>query len=272
MSKPNSFGHEQLLAAVQQSPILVAKHDRAAWCSLYAVDGQVNDPVGSRPHTGRAAIERFYDTFIAPNTITFDVHQDIVCGMSVMRDLTIETVMSTGVKLHVPMHLRYDLVEESGQLKIHRLYAHWELLPMILQLLGTGLKGWWTAIKLGPQLILNQGIGGVIGFMRGFLGVGGRGKRLAAAFLAALRDGDSTAAQSRLEAGAELHWPFGKPQTLVEFQANARRLEWSKIIAAGHFVTVSVKVRAGNIELSGVMLFELRASGDRIAAAKMYVN
>ena len=267
-----SFNPEALLAAVQQSPILVAKHDRAAWCSLYAAEGQVNDPIGSRPHTGRAAIERFYDTFIAPNTITFDVHQDIVCGMSVMRDLTIETVMSTGVKLHVPMHLRYDLVEESGQLKIHRLYAHWELLPMILQLLGTGPKGRWTAIKLGPQLILNQGIGGVIGFMRGFLGVGRRGKRAAEAFLAALRDGNSATAQSQLEPGAALEWPAGRPQTLAQFLSSARGLEWGKVIVAGKYVTASVKSRAGNIESRGVMLFEFRASENQIVAVKAFVR
>jgi hypothetical protein len=267
-----SYEPAALIAAVQQSPILVAAHDRAAWCSLYAVDGQVNDPVGSRPHTGRAAIERFYDTFIAPNTITFDVHHDMVCGMSVMRDLTIETVMSTGVKLHVPMHLRYDLVDEAGQLKIQRLYAHWELLPMILQLLGTGPKGWWTAIKLGPQLILNQGIGGVIGFMRGFLGVGRRGKRVAGMFLAALHEGDSAAAQSQLEAEATLHWPFGKPQTLARFLSNARGLEWSKVIAAGNCVTATVKWRNGNVESRGVMLLEFRASRDRIAAVQLFAS
>lgn len=283
-------GPDSLLAAVQQSPILVAAHDRAAWCSLYATDGQVNDPVGSRPHTGRAAIERFYDTFIAPNSITFDVQHDMVCGMSVMRDLTIETIMSTGVKLHVPMHLRYDLVEagviekdllspalalgaaEAGALKIQRLYAHWELLPMILQLLGAGLKGWWTAIKLGPQLILNQGIGGVIGFMRGFLGVGRRGKRAANAFLTALCEGNSTAAQSQLEVGAILEWPFGKPQTLAQFLTNARDVECGKVIAAGRYVTASVKWRTGNVESHGVMLFEFHASQDRIFALKVFVS
>ncbi|MGH8458826.1 MAG: ketosteroid isomerase family protein, partial [Nevskiales bacterium] len=154
-----TYSSTDLIAAVKQSPALVAVHDRARWCGLYAADGQVNDPVGSRPHQGRAAIERFYDTFIAPNTIVFHVEQDIVCGMSVMRDLNIQTTMSTGVTLSVPMHLRYDLAEEGGVLKIRRLYAHWELPFMISQLLKTGLKGIWTSIKLGPQLIANQGFG-----------------------------------------------------------------------------------------------------------------
>ena len=64
----------ELLAAVGRSPAAVAVHDRAAWVGLFSDGARVNDPVGSRPHVGRAAIEKFYDTFIAPNTITFHVN------------------------------------------------------------------------------------------------------------------------------------------------------------------------------------------------------
>jgi hypothetical protein len=42
---------EQLLEAVQQSPALVAVHDRARWCDLYARDGEVNDPARSSVST-----------------------------------------------------------------------------------------------------------------------------------------------------------------------------------------------------------------------------
>jgi hypothetical protein len=232
---------EQLIAAVQQSPALVAVHDRERWCGLYARDGEVNDPVGSRPHRGRAAIERFYDTFIAPNTIVFRVEQDVVCGMSVMRDLTIRTTMSTGVTLDVPMHLRYDLVEEDGALKIRRLFAHWELPYMIGLLLKQGLKGIWTSIKLGPQLILNQGIGGMLGFLRGFLGHGRAGKQAAAAFLAAAQRGDAEAAGALLDHRCELELPAHTPIGLPELVQQLRGLQWRKMIAAGDCVTVSVQ-------------------------------
>ena len=47
--------------------------------------------------------------------------------MSVVRDLELETRMSTGVVLTVPMHLRYDLVAEVHGVSLDRLYAHWEL-------------------------------------------------------------------------------------------------------------------------------------------------
>ncbi|MGA9872091.1 MAG: nuclear transport factor 2 family protein [Rhodococcus sp. (in: high G+C Gram-positive bacteria)] len=167
---------EDLLTAVRGSPDAVAVHDRAAWIDLYAENGIVNDPVGSRPHRGRDAIERFYDTFIAPNTINFHVDHDVVSGMSVVRDLSLETIMSSGATLHVPMHLRYDLVEENGQLKIARLAAHWELSTMIGQLLSAGTRGLTASAGLTPALIRNQGLGGVVGFMGGLRGVGAKGK------------------------------------------------------------------------------------------------
>lgn len=174
---------EDLLAAVQCSPDAVAIHDRAAWVDLYAREGVVNDPVGSKPHRGRDAIERFYDTFIAPNTINFHIENDVVSGMSVVRDLSLETIMSTGAVLNVPMHIRYDLVEEGGGLKIARLGAHWELRSMIGQLLREGSRGLTASAKLTPQLIGNQGIGGVLGFMGGLRSVGKRGKEAAAELL-----------------------------------------------------------------------------------------
>ncbi len=258
---------EQLIAAVQQSPALVAVHDRTRWCDLYAADGEVNDPVGSRPHQGRAAIERFYDTFIAPNTIVFRVEKDIVCGMSVMRDLNIRTTMSTGVTLDVPMHLRYDLVEAGGVLKIRRLYAHWELPSMIWQLLKTGLKGIWTSIKLGPQLIANQGIGGVLGFRRGFLGHGRAGKRAAQAFLAAAQNGDIAATESCLDHRCELEMPTFQPQSLPDLVSRLRGVQWRKLIAAGDYVTVTIQM--GNVR--GVAQFSFEHGPRKIAGVSVFL-
>lgn len=230
----------QLLATVQASPTAVAAHDRAGWVGLFAVDGQVNDPVGSRPHEGRAAIERFYDTFIAPNTIVFHVEHDVVCGSSVMRDLTIETRMSTGAVLQVPMHLRYDLVDENGALKIRRLYAHWELPAMIRQLLRQGAKGLGTSATLGAQMLRHQGLGGALGFAQGFSGVGEAGKRQADAFLAAISQRDLDAAGRALAKKAALHWPYGTAVSLRQFANKACGLRWRKLLAAGRYVTATL--------------------------------
>jgi hypothetical protein len=261
------FTAAELLAAVERSPALVAVHDRAGWCALYAADGQINDPVGSRPHQGREAIERFYDTFIAPNQIRFNVDHDRVCGMSVMRDLTIRTTMSTGVALSVPMHLRYDLVEEAGALKIRRLYAHWELPVMVLQLLKAGLLGLWTAIKLGPQLIRNQGIGGVLGFMRGFFGHGRAGKRAAIAFLEAAGRVDATAMARLLAPGARLELPFGTAVELPALASALRDVQWRKVIGAGDYVTATVQFGTQR----GVALFGFERDPRKISSVQVFV-
>ncbi|MGH8453815.1 MAG: nuclear transport factor 2 family protein [Nevskiales bacterium] len=262
-----TYSSTDLIAAVKQSPALVAVHDRARWCGLYAADGQVNDPVGSRPHQGRAAIERFYDTFIAPNTIVFHVEQDIVCGMSVMRDLNIQTTMSTGVTLSVPMHLRYDLAEEGGVLKIRRLYAHWELPFMISQLLKTGLKGIWTSIKLGPQLIANQGFGGMLGFMRGFLGNGRAGKRTAEAFLGAISRGDAATAGNCLANSCYLEMPAHNQASLEELATRLRGLQWRKVLAAGNCVTVSMQGQG----LRGIALFHFDQGPRQISGLQIFI-
>jgi hypothetical protein len=256
-----------LVEFVAQSPRLCAAHDKAGWVGLFARDAEINDPVGSAPHRGTGAISRFYDTFIAPNHIAFAVEHDVVCGMSVMRDLTIRTTMSTGVTLDVPMHLRYDLVEEDGALKIRRLFAHWELPYMIGLLMKQGLKGLWTSIKLGPQLIAHQGLGGMLGFLRGFLGNGRAGKKAAEAFLAAAARGDADAAGALLDHRCELELPAHTPIGLPELVGRLRSAQWRKMIAAGDFVTVTLQ--AGGRR--GVALLRFDYGPQRISGVQVFI-
>nr|WP_296774385.1 nuclear transport factor 2 family protein [Rhodococcus sp. (in: high G+C Gram-positive bacteria)] len=219
---------QELLTAVQGSPDAVTAGDKERWVNLYCEDGVVNDPVGSAPHVGKAAIARFYDTFIAPNTINFHVDNDVVSGMSVVRDLSLETIMSTGATLNVPMHLRYDLVEENGALKIQRLEAHWELATMIRQLLGAGSAGLVASAKLTPQLIGNQGVAGVVGFMRGLQSVGSKGKQAARAAL----EGDHA---------VDMKFIDGEPISEAHRPGSCR-----KFIAAGRTVSATTQSPSGN--------------------------
>jgi hypothetical protein len=222
-----------LISFVAQSPQLCAAHDKAGWVALFARDGQINDPVGSKPHDGHAAISRFYDTFIAPNALKFDVERDFVSGMSVMRDLTLTSTMATGLAIPVPMHLRYDLVVEDGALKIHRLYAIWELPVLLRQQLGS-FKGWVTSMQLTPQLLRHQGLVGLVGFMRGLSGVGDAGKRAALAHIAAAPE----------FAGAVV----------------------GKVLASGQYVGVTL-TRYGQ---RGVALFRFDAGPEQISSVQIY--
>ncbi len=262
----SEFSDAGKLAAVQASPIAVAAHDKAAWLSLFAADALVNDPVGSRPHVGAEAISRFYDTFIAPNDIRFEVAHDLVCGNSVVRDLIIETRMSTGLRVRVPTHIRYELVAESGALRIRRLYAHWELLPMVGQTLAMGLNGWWTYAKLSVQMIGQQGVGGVLGFMRAFGGVGARGKAVAEQLLTALRDNDLSAV-SALTTNVTIQSGDGTSLSVEELSQGLRAVRWEKLMAAGQCVTGTIFTQGGR----GVILMEFAAPARTLGRVRLYL-
>jgi hypothetical protein len=128
-----------VLAVVRRSPELARGHDRAGWVGLFTPDATVQDPVGSRPHRGTDEIGRFYDTFIGPRDIVFDVDTDIVSGNTVIRDVTLQVAMSPRVRLEVPAILRYAVRETGGQMRIAELQAFWELVPML-----------WRFTRCGP--------------------------------------------------------------------------------------------------------------------------
>ncbi|MEU4342890.1 nuclear transport factor 2 family protein [Nocardia sp. NPDC023852] len=257
-----------LLTAVAASPRAVAAHDRSAWVDLFAAEAEVNDPVGSRPHIGRRAIERFYDTFIGPNTIAFRVERDVVCPPTVLRDLTIVITMSTGATVYVPMHLRYRLIEEDGVWRIADLAAHWELAAMIWQLLRTGAPGLGAALKLGPQLIANQGIGGMIGMMRAFRSVGRTGKRMTTRVFAAAASTNPLRVRDLLGDRAEIELPAGTPVSVEQFTRRIRNMRWSKVIAAGRTVTASIRLG----DTHGVAVVEFATGATHITALRFYLD
>ncbi|MEV6321331.1 nuclear transport factor 2 family protein [Nocardia sp. NPDC051787] len=256
-----------LLTTVEASPRAVAAHDKSAWVELFTENAEINDPVGSRPHIGHAAIERFYDTFIGPNTIAFHVDRDLAHPPTVLRDLTIATTMSTGATVFVPMHLRYRLVERDGAWKIAHLAAHWELAGMIWQLLRTGLPGIAAALKLGPQLIANQGFGGMLGLMRALGGVGRGGKHATTQVFAAVASTDLHRVRALLGNQADIELPVGTPVSAEEFTNRARNMRWSKVIAAGRTVTASVRLG----DASGVAVVEFATNSNRIATIRFHL-
>ncbi|WP_194815098.1 nuclear transport factor 2 family protein [Nocardia sp. XZ_19_385] len=260
---------EALLAAVLASPRAVAAHDKSAWVNLFTADAEVNDPVGSRPHVGRAAIERFYDTFIAPNGIAFDVAADLVGGHSVVRDLYIETTMSTGAMVRVPMHLRYDLAALDGDWKIVRLAAHWEFPAMVTQLmLRTGVRGLTASAKLGPQLIANQGLGGTFGMMRAIRSVGKAGKTAVTQLFSAAAATDIGRVRTLLDDSTVLQLPAGSTVSVEEFTNRTRNMRWDKLIAAGRTVSISVELDGA----PGVAFVDFAASSHRIDAITVFLD
>ncbi|RZO86751.1 MAG: nuclear transport factor 2 family protein [Oceanococcus sp.] len=263
------FSRAELLDTAQASPRAVAAHDKSTWLGLFADDAEVHDPVGSRGHAGPAALARFYDTFIAPNQIRFDVDHDIVCGQTVVRDLVIVTHMGgTALTVGVPLYIRYEIVAGSdGRPRVRRLYAHWELLPMMTrQVFSQGLRtGLSALLALSGNMLRQQGLSGALGFSRAFVGVGASAKRCAEQFLNALNAGQTAHMRQLVEANA----PIQLANQTVALDALCTQLSdirWSKVIAGGRQVVLTLFQQ----EQRMVAVFDFAHSSSQISALTIY--
>lgn len=229
-----AFTRDQLLSAVQRSPQAAGAHDRDGWVGLFAAGGQIEDPVGSRPHRGTEKIGRFYDTFIGPRDITFHRDVDIVDCTTVIRDLELEVVMGPAVTMRIPAYLRYVLRAAGPDVKIAELQAYWELPAMVGQFLRCGIGAAPAGMRLASALLRNQGPAGAVGFAAGFRRAGGRSRRLCERLLDDLCAGDEVAVRRLLSRDTAVYAGEDTPLTasgLVQLTAGAR---WRKPIGSGH--------------------------------------
>jgi hypothetical protein len=217
---------EHLLKVVDASPERVAAHDKRGWLALFTEDATVEDPVGSMPNRrgqgsrhGDDELSRFYDTFIEPNRISFEIIEDFVASWEVARDVIIHTILPTGLSIMVPAHLIYRLREVEGELKIHQLLAHWELPRMSKQALSEGLKGLRTMAALSWHMVRIQGIGGVLGYSRGMSrGIFETGRETVNAFVNAVNNRDVSRLSSLFAGSLErVEYPIGCRKTIEAF-------------------------------------------------------
>ena len=255
-----------LLAAVERSPEAAAAHDRAGWVGLFTVDGRIEDPVGSRPHTGHAEIGRFYDTFIGPRDIAFHRDLDVVHGSAVVRDLDLGVVMGSAVTMTIPAFLRYDLREVNGEWKIATLRAYWELPSMMLQFLRNGPSAMPATIQLAHGLIRNQRLRGTAGFAAGFRRVGSRRKQLVDSFVNAVGSGDRLAAQRALSSNATMTSGDDDVADIADLVALCPGARAPKLIAAGSTVAASITSTQGR----GVMFADVARRRNEIRRIRYF--
>lgn len=221
-----------LMRVVAQSPAAVGAHDKQRWLALWSANHVIEDPVGSRPVLGgildrrsgersSGALSRFWDTFIAANDIVFDVHHDFVLGSQVVRDVTIRTTLPSGAHADTPAHLLYELVEENGEVKIRRMAAHWEVVPVFAQLMRPSVANVRALGSSTARMLRFLGIGGTVQFGAAAFSVGVRGKRVVTDLVARAQNGEA-AAIARLDGRV--------PADLT------------KVIAAGDSVTASCTI------------------------------
>jgi hypothetical protein len=239
-----AFTRADMLATAERSPAAAGARDRTAWVGLFTVNGRIDDPVGSTPHRGVAAIGAFYDTFIGPRAIRFHPDVDIVVGPTVVRDGELEVTMASTLTMRVPVYIRYDLTEDAGELKIAVLSAFWELPAMVGQFLRGGIGAVPAGLQLSKLLLRNQGLVGTLGFLGGFRGFGSGAKGAVARFLDAACAGDEVgmrrrlAGQVRISSGDDVQLSAGE---LLRHLSGAR---WRKLIGSGHTVVAATE-RAG---------------------------
>ncbi len=131
------------------------------------------------------ALARFWDAFIAPNEIEFQVAQDWVDGFDVVRDVTIVTTLRTGVQVRTPAHLIYQTAYEGGVLKVRRMAAHWEPAANARQLLRPTRAHLSAGVGQLTHLFRTLGAGPSLQFVGTARSVGRRGKRVVLDDLAA---------------------------------------------------------------------------------------
>ncbi|HYO04336.1 MAG TPA: nuclear transport factor 2 family protein [Mycobacterium sp.] len=255
----------EMLAAVERSPRAAGAHHREGWVGLFASDGRIEDPVGSRPHRGRAQIERFYDTFIGPRDITFHRGHDVVSGSTVIRDLTLEVRMGSSVTMLIPAFLRYDL---DDSLRIARLQAFWELPAMMWQFARSSVGAVPAGLRLSRALLRNQGATGTAGFLSGFAGATSRGKRHLAGLLDDACAGDQVAVKRRL--GDAGHVTKGDVEHVgtSELVALLHGARWDGMIRAGHSVVARVHRDDHRLMLFG----DIETRPTRIRAVRVFAD
>ena len=233
------FTPTDLLAAAARSTAAASARERQPWVDLFTPDARVQDPVGSQPHRGRAAIGRFFDTFIGPREVAFLPDTDVVSEATVIRDGILQARLGS-IVLRVPIYIRYDMREESGELKIAALSAFWELPVMVGEFLRGGVAGVPAGLRLSRTLLTNQGVVGTLGFLRGFRGTGRQGKRRFREFLADARAGDEVAIRRRLARGAQITLGDNIVMPTAELMARIAGGRPHKLIAAGHHLAVGI--------------------------------
>ncbi|MGV0836522.1 nuclear transport factor 2 family protein [Mycolicibacterium thermoresistibile] len=236
-----TYTRAELIAAVERSPQAAGAHDRQGWVGLFSADARIEDPVGSRPHVGRAEIEQFYDTFIEPRRITFHRDLDIVVGATVLRDLQLEVTMANHLTLQIPAYLRYDLQYDDTEISISALHAYWELPSMVGAFLRGGVRAIPAGVGLSRALMANQGLAGAAGFLLGFGGLGADSRTEFGRFLSDAASGDEVAVRRRLARGARITLGDQEPMTATNLLTRLAGTQSTKLIGAGNALVAGIE-------------------------------
>ena len=266
--------HDDLLALIKRSPAHVAAHDRQAWLDLFADNATVEDPVGSAAALKRdGTLEGFWDTFIAPHAIRFEVREDCVQGDDVLRDVVIHTQMPQGVSVQVPAYLLYHSPRQDGARRLERLAAHWTLKQSKVHTTGPRLRAWLPMSAMFARMLRRMGPAWVWAYMASlWRGVGSHGVHTVRELARAVSAQDAAAVRSLfVRAGAELR--FGELRTtsdaLLSLLPPGSQLSFDAPISAGWVTACRFRVE-GPAPAKGLALFETAPDEMRLRQARFF--
>ncbi|HEX8950711.1 MAG TPA: nuclear transport factor 2 family protein, partial [Polyangia bacterium] len=265
---------QELLAVVERSPERVAAHDRESWLALFGDDALVEDPVGSPPaRKATGALGRFWDTFIAPHQIRFEVRRDHVVGREVFRDAIIHTRIGPHVAIEVPAYLLYQLDDGADGLQVSRMAAHWQLGRLSLGALKLGPRAWLPMTRLFGRMLRLMGLSWVGGYLASlWSGIGARGLRAAHELARALEARDAAALAALFvddAATVELGATRLAPSALLSALPPPSRLEIAAPVTAGW--TTSFRFRLdGPTPSEGLALLEFAPETRRTRRARLF--
>jgi len=263
---------EDLLAVVERSPQSVAAHDRESWLALFGDEALIEDPVGSPPaRKATGALGRFWDTFIAPHEIRFEVRRDHVIGRDVFRDAIIHTRIGPHIAIDVPAYLLYQL--DDG-MRVRRMAAHWQLGRLSFGALKLGPRAWVRMTMLFGRMLRLMGLSWVGGYLASlWSGIGARGLTAVTGLSRAIETRDAAAlAALFVDVGStvELGASVLSPRALLEALPAPSRLTIDAPVTAGW--TTSFRFRIdGPSPSEGLALLEFAPAARRIERARFFV-
>ena len=275
---------DKLIELVNTSPELVDKHDREGWLNLFSSSAVVEDPVGAGTNRkgkdlrkGRDGLGRFYDIFIAPNKIKFTVHQDIVSGSEMVREVSIHTTLANGAVTEVHCYLVYRGVEEDGELKIEGLRAHWDLSRNAVTLLkSNGFKGISASMAQFGTMIKVQGPKRVVEYLGAmYKGILKKGIKVVNALAAAVNSSDEAAFARLFDPGATIEFPAGEKIAAGDFlkgAGNDLSLEISGLRSGGWYTSCVFDAKSDGANHHGMAFFQFNPKTKKIISTRFFWN
>jgi hypothetical protein len=266
---------KNLVAFVERSPQFVAAHDREKWLGLFAETALIEDPVGSPPAPKAGGmLGAFWDTFIAPHQIQFEIRRDYAIGRDLFRDALIHTRIGRSIRIDVPAYILYQVDDASGGLQVWRMAAHWQLTRLSLAALKLGPRAWVAMTVLFGRMLRRMGPSWVGGYVGAFWnGIGRAGLSAVARLQRAIETRNPEALPELFtdDAEIEIGTTTATARQLFSLLAPGSRLEVEAPVTAGFSVSFRFTLD-GPTPRARLALLEFVPGTRKIGRARFFVD